>query len=210
MTNETTASERERFETFARQVPANLERLESGPYVSSVVSFAWRAWQARAAQPLPKERAMSDKLLKAARQVLAALDSEYPREDVPIGHVRTLAEAALASAPQASQPPQGAADNFEQELRSGGRWSPEMIERVAGAEPAIFNAISAYTPPGTHSATASPLPAPQEPAEPLGEVVGLHKVGFAEMTTVAWTKKPPPIGTKLYAAPATDSTRGTP
>lgn len=49
---------------------------------------------------------------------------------------------------------------------------------------------------------ASPAPAPQEPAEPLGEVVGTHKIGPYDLATVAWAKGIPPVGTKLYASPA--------
>lgn len=49
---------------------------------------------------------------------------------------------------------------------------------------------------------------PPQGAEPLGEVVGTHKVGFAELATVAWAKGMPPVGTKLYAAPAPVSPEG--
>lgn len=128
----------------------------------------------------------------------------------------TKAGAALAAHPQGTASPltddSAAGSNFEQELRSGGRWSPEMIERVAGAEPAIFNAISAYTPPGTHSATASPFPAPQEPAlagwlRVQAEVPYGPRFAFQHGPC---TLALPPGDYVLYAAPAQDSTRGTP
>jgi hypothetical protein len=43
--------ERQAFEAWCKQGPANLERLRSGPYISSTVSFAWGAWQAARAAP---------------------------------------------------------------------------------------------------------------------------------------------------------------
>ncbi len=39
-----------------------------------------------------------------------------------------------------------------------------------------------------------------EPAEPIGEVVDIRKVGWAEIPTVHWETFPL-VGTKLYAAP---------
>jgi hypothetical protein len=63
------AGERERFEAWARQGPANLSRLDSGPYISSVVSFAWRAWQARAsAAPAVQPVAITAKMIEWGEQ----------------------------------------------------------------------------------------------------------------------------------------------
>lgn len=54
------------------------------------------------------------------------------------------------------------------------------------------------------STPAAPTVAPdslQVTAQPVGEVVGTHKVGFAELATVAWEAGMPPLGTKLYTTP---------
>jgi hypothetical protein len=73
----------------------------------------------------------------------------------------------------------------------GSEWSREEWERIDAENLRLRNEIA------QQAAELERLRA----GEPAGEVVGLHKVGFAEMTTVAWSKVPPPIGTKLYTAP---------
>lgn len=89
--------------------------------------------------------------------------------------------------------------------------STRDTEAVAWITPLRYGSqVTFYKPPkpanwddddSTGEWFCKPLVYAHEAAKPIGEVVGYHKLGFAEIPTVLWTIHPiPPVGTKLYGA----------
>jgi hypothetical protein len=127
-------------------------------------------------QEIEAARQRADAAGRSADQGKADTPAPGQREAAPImpnaeengSSAGTPAPCASSGAESAEAPPSGdegpaahadtsaAGSTLEQEMQSGGQWSPETIERAAGAAPAIINTIPAYTPPGTHSAPAAP------------------------------------------------------
>ena len=124
-------------------------------------------------------------------------------------------EPAIASHPTAA--PAGVSEAYvdaliSKHLGSGTRDNIRQLVRAALAQPAgevpdtddpvllkLFLRRNIAERQRLEGLLATQSTTPQ--AQPVGEVVGHHKVGFGEMPTIRWEGSYwPPVGTKLYAA----------
>lgn len=112
-----------------------------------------------------------------------------------------------------AQSPAAQAGSLQERLRARrDLWSQDRCRWYMSEDPDSLCAEAADTIDRLTRELAAAQAAHSAPVAPelLGEVVGMHKVGFAMLATVSWVNRTPPVGTKLYAAPQRAKEQGEP